>query len=67
MTTKESDDKQKSHIDASGYRDDKGIPAGRPGKDEDMAQTVLMMVSNQYLQGQNIAVDGGYLAATLPS
>lgn len=36
------------------------IPAGRPGKDEDMASAVLMLVSNQYVNGQTLVVDGGY-------
>lgn len=34
----ESGPDQKSHIDAKGFREDKNIPAGRPGRDEDMAQ-----------------------------
>lgn len=37
------------------------VPAGRPGKDEDMASTVLFTVANQYLNGQTIVVDGGYV------
>lgn len=36
------------------------VPAARPGKDEDMAATVLFVACNQYLNGQNIAVDGGF-------
>jgi hypothetical protein len=28
-----------------------------------MAQTVLFMATNQYLNGQNLAVDGGYTLA----
>ncbi|KZS95844.1 NAD(P)-binding protein [Sistotremastrum niveocremeum HHB9708] len=62
MTTKESNDQNKSHIPAGEkYRDEKGIPAGRPGRDEDMAQAVLMLATNQYMSGQNVVVDGGYL------
>jgi len=61
MTAKESGDDQKSHIDAKGYREDKNIPAGRPGRDEDMAQAVLSLACNQYMQGQTVVVDGGYL------
>lgn len=40
------------------------IPAGRPGKDEDMAGAVLFTAANQYLNGQTIVVDGGYVLAT---
>lgn len=62
MTTKEeADDAQKSHIPAEKY--ESKVPAGRPGKDEDMAQAVLFCVSNQYLNGQTVVVDGGYTLA----
>lgn len=53
MTADESNEENKSHIPAGEkYRDEKGIPAGRPGKDEDMAQAVLMLATNQYMSGQ---------------
>ncbi|TFK46914.1 NAD-P-binding protein [Heliocybe sulcata] len=62
MTTNESDDKNKSEIPVDeSYGEEKGIPAGRPGAEEDMAQLVLGMAVNQYLYGQTIALDGGYL------
>ncbi|KAJ4001648.1 NAD(P)-binding protein [Lentinula boryana] len=62
MTTKESDETNKSTIPTGDdYGEEKGIPAGRPGRDEDMAQTVLMLACNQYAYGQTIAIDGGYL------
>ncbi|KAI2672399.1 hypothetical protein CBS147332_9180 [Penicillium roqueforti] len=61
MTTDDSDAKQKSTIPKERFEGK--IPAGRPGKDEDMATAVLFTVSNQYLNGQTIAVDGGYLLA----
>jgi len=62
MTTNESDEHQKSHIPAGEqYREEKQIPAGRPGRDQDMAQAVLMLAVNQYASGQTIAIDGGYL------
>jgi NAD(P)-dependent dehydrogenase (short-subunit alcohol dehydrogenase family) len=35
-------------------------PAARPGKAEDMASAVLFFVANQYLNGQTVAVDGGW-------
>ncbi|KAK2007913.1 short chain dehydrogenase [Colletotrichum eremochloae] len=62
MTTKEpADEEQKSSIPKSKYEGK--FPAGRPGKDEDMAATVLFFACNQYLNGQTLAVDGGYTLA----
>ena len=76
MTTDGSDDQQKSHIDATknGYREDKNIPAGRPGSDVDMAQAVVSIACNQCasapdrrpltradMNGQTVFVDGGYM------
>jgi len=37
------------------------IAAGRPGNDIDMAGAVLFAATNMYLDGQIVAVDGGYL------
>jgi len=61
MTTQESGEDQKSHIPAEGFGDKKGVPADRPGKDTDIAQLVLMLAVNTYVNGQNVHVDGGYL------
>lgn len=61
MTTEGSDQDQKSHIPAEKYAEK--VPARRPGRDEDMAQAVLFFAANQYLNGQNVAVDGGYTLA----
>jgi len=61
MTTDGSDENQKSFIPAEKYKEK--VPAGRAGRDEDMAQAVLFAVTNQYLQGQTFAVDGGYTVA----
>lgn len=61
MTANESDDKQKSSIPKEKYEK---VPASRPGKDEDMAGAVLFTVANQYLNGQTIVVDGGYVLST---
>ena len=58
MTASESDEHQKSHIEKDKYADK--VPAARPGNDIDMAQAVLFFANNQYLNGQIIAVDGGY-------
>jgi acetoacetyl-CoA reductase len=35
------------------------IPMGRFGRPEEIAETVLFLVSNEYITGQVIAVDGG--------
>ncbi|KAF2273277.1 short chain dehydrogenase/reductase family [Westerdykella ornata] len=58
MTTQESDDKQKSQMPKEKKE---MLPSQRPGKDTDMAAAILFTVCCQYLNGQNINVDGGYL------
>ena len=59
MTAGESSDEtQKSEIPAEKYGH---LPARRPGNDRDMASAVLFAATNQYLNGQIIPVDGGYL------
>lgn len=58
MTAGESGEDQKSSIPKEQRS---GLPSGRPGNDRDMAAAVLFAASCQYLNGQNIAVDGGYL------
>ncbi|GIK05026.1 hypothetical protein Aspvir_009125 [Aspergillus viridinutans] len=62
MTANESDEKQKSSLPKEKY--DGKVPAGRPGKDEDMGSAILFAVCNQYLNGQTVVVDGGYVLAT---
>ncbi|KAI4527135.1 NAD(P)-binding protein [Schizophyllum commune Loenen D] len=62
MTTQESDDLNKSEIPVDeSYGEKKGIPAGRPGADEDMAKAALVLACNQYAYGQTFCIDGGYL------
>lgn len=61
MTAGESDEIQKSSILKEKYEGK--VPAGRPGRDEDMAGAVLFTTANQYLNGQTIVVDGGYVLA----
>jgi len=58
MTAGESDEAQKSTIEKSKYEK---VPAGRPGRDKDMAGAVLFVATNQYLNGQTVVVDGGYM------
>ena len=59
MTTEGSGEDQKSFIPKENFENK--VPARRPGNDRDMAGAVLFAVTNQYLNGQNVAVDGGYL------
>ena len=52
-----SDETNKSQLNKSEEEDvewaaKKGIPAGRPGRDEDMAQAVLFLTSCEYAYGQ---------------
>ena len=58
MTAQESGDDQKSALPKEKYAH---LPSGRPGHDRDMANAVLFAATNQYLNGQVFAVDGGYL------
>ncbi|KAF2708314.1 NAD(P)-binding protein [Pleomassaria siparia CBS 279.74] len=58
MTTEGSKDDQKSEMS----KEHKGmLPSQRPGKESDMATAILFAASCQYLNGQTIPVDGGYL------
>ena len=59
MTANESDEDQKSSLAKEKY--ETKTTARRPGKDEDMASAVLFAATNQYLQGQTVTVDGGYV------
>lgn len=61
MTAQSSDKKQKSTILKEKY--EQKIPAGCPGKEEDMACASLFAAANQYLNGQTVVVDGGYILA----
>ncbi|KAF2804342.1 NAD(P)-binding protein [Mytilinidion resinicola] len=58
MTTQESKDNQKSEMPKEHKE---GLPSQRPGNDRDMAAAILFAASCQYLNGQTIPVDGGYL------
>jgi len=58
MTAGESGEDQKSHLPKEKYEK---VPARRPGNDRDMAGAILFAAANQYLNGQTVAVDGGYL------
>ena len=62
MTAEESDEKQKSKLPKEKY--EQKVPAQRPGNDRDMGSAVLFAATNQYLNGQTVVVDGGYVLAT---
>lgn len=59
ITTGTSDEYQKSPSLPAGTCSE--ISAGRPGNDVDMASAILFAATNQYINGQIISVDGGYL------
>jgi len=61
MTTKESDENQKSHVPDEKIQEKGHVPQGRAGQDEEMAQAVLFLTKNTYVNGEIIAVDGGVL------
>ncbi|KAL1967089.1 hypothetical protein VTN77DRAFT_3613 [Rasamsonia byssochlamydoides] len=61
MTTQASDERQKSFIPKEKFENK--VPAARPGHDRDMGNAVLFTVTNQYLNGQTVVVDGGYVLA----
>ncbi|QKX54619.1 uncharacterized protein TRUGW13939_01707 [Talaromyces rugulosus] len=61
MTAGASDEKQKSSLPKEQY--EKKVPAHRPGSDQDMGSAVLFVATNQYLNGQTVVVDGGYVLA----
>ena len=58
MTAKSSGPDQKSSLPKEKYEK---VPARRPGNDRDMANAILFAATNQYLNGQTVAVDGGYI------
>lgn len=61
MTTGQADGNQKSELAEDSIRDKGHVPAGRAGRDEEMAQAVLFLTRNQYVNGEVLAVDGGVL------
>lgn len=61
MTTEESDENQKSHVPDEDIKDKGHVPMERAGSDEEMAQAVLFLTKNSYVNGEILAVDGGVL------
>ncbi|KAF2127373.1 NAD(P)-binding protein [Dothidotthia symphoricarpi CBS 119687] len=61
MTTSESDHKQKSELPDEKIQEKGHVPMERAGSDEEMAQAVLFLAKNRYVNGEVVAVDGGVL------
>ncbi|KAE9378045.1 short chain dehydrogenase/reductase-like protein family [Stipitochalara longipes BDJ] len=61
MTTKESDVNQKSKLPEEKIKEKGHVPAQRSGSDEEMAQVVIFLTKNKYVNGEVIAIDGGVL------
>lgn len=61
MTTQESDENQKSAIPEEKIKEKGHVPAKRSGSDEEMAQGVIFLTKNKYVNGEVIAIDGGVL------
>ncbi|KAI9815002.1 MAG: hypothetical protein M1827_002845 [Pycnora praestabilis] len=61
MTTQSSGSDQKSELPDEKVQEKGHVPAARGGSDEEMAQAVLFLTKNMYVNGEVIAVDGGVL------
>ncbi|KAF2461417.1 hypothetical protein BDY21DRAFT_368651 [Lineolata rhizophorae] len=61
MTAKQSGPDQKSELPAEKVQEKGHVPAMRAGSDEEMAQAVLFLAKNAYVDGEILAVDGGTL------
>ncbi|KAF1967598.1 NAD(P)-binding protein [Bimuria novae-zelandiae CBS 107.79] len=61
MTAKESDENQKSHVPDEKIQEKGHVPMERAGHDQEMAQAVLFLTKNSYVNGEILAVDGGVL------
>jgi len=61
MTTNESDKDQKSQLPDTEIQKKGHVPANRAGSDEEMAQGIIFLAKNNYVNGEIIAIDGGVL------
>ena len=61
LTMKEKNEENKSHMPAEKIHEKGHVPAQRPGSDEEMAQAVIFLTKNMYVNGEILAVDGGVL------
>lgn len=61
MTTKESNEHNKSDLPAEKVQEKGHVPLERGGTDIEMGMTALFLAKNEYVNGQILAVDGGVL------
>jgi len=61
MTAKQSGPDMKSELPDEKVQEKGHVPAMRAGSDEEMAQAVLFLTKNAYVNGEILAVDGGVL------
>lgn len=61
MTTKQSDENQKSTMPQEKIQEKGHVPANRAGSDEEIAMGVIFLAKNKYVNGEVIAIDGGVL------
>lgn len=61
MTTKTSNDKQKSELPAEKIQEKGHVPAMRGGRETEMGMTALFLAKNEYVNGQILTVDGGVM------
>lgn len=61
MTSKDSDDRQKSELPAEKVAEKGHVPAMRGGRETEMGMLGLLLAKNNYINGQVITIDGGVL------
>ena len=61
LTMKEKDEHNKTYMPPEKIHEKGHVPAARPGSDEEMAQAVIFLAKNMYVNGEVLAVDGGVL------
>lgn len=61
MTMKASREDNKTEMPNEKVKEKGHTPAQRPGSDEEMAQGVIFLAKNMYVNGEVIAIDGGTL------
>ncbi|KAJ7779802.1 hypothetical protein B0H16DRAFT_1878458 [Mycena metata] len=59
MTMGGSDENQKTEMPHEKVQEKGHVPLDRPGEEEEMAQAVLLLAKNRYVNGECLVVDGG--------
>ncbi|KAJ7171389.1 hypothetical protein C8R46DRAFT_1262818 [Mycena filopes] len=59
MTMGGSDERQKTEMPHEKVQEKGHVPMDRPGEEEEMAQAVLLLAKNRYVNGECLVVDGG--------